>query len=53
MARTLSGLGAGLKAGDIILTGALGPMATLAPGDVVKAEVGGLGAVSFTYEDDR
>jgi 2-keto-4-pentenoate hydratase len=53
LARTLSGLGAGLKAGDIILTGALGPMATLSPGDVVRAEVGGLGAVSFTYEDDR
>jgi 2-keto-4-pentenoate hydratase len=53
LARTLAGLGAGLKAGDIILTGALGPMATLSPGDVVKAEVGGLGSVSFTYEDDR
>lgn len=53
LARTLSEVGEGLKAGDIILTGALGPMVTLVPGDAVTAEIGGLGSVSFTYEDDR
>ncbi|WP_293374537.1 fumarylacetoacetate hydrolase family protein [Phenylobacterium sp. SCN 70-31] len=53
LARTLSAHGTGLKAGDIVLTGALGPMATLAPGDLVRAEIGGLGSVGFTFGDDR
>lgn len=48
LARTLASMGAGLKKGDVILTGALGPMAPLKPGDSVRAEIGGLGAVSFT-----
>jgi 2-keto-4-pentenoate hydratase len=38
-----------LRAGDVVLTGALGPMASLSPGDHVTARIGGLGAVSFTY----
>jgi 2-keto-4-pentenoate hydratase len=53
LVRTLAAVGEGLAAGEVILTGALGPMVALAPGDVVRAEVGGLGAISFTYEDDR
>jgi 2-keto-4-pentenoate hydratase len=53
LARTLAAVGEGLKAGDIVMTGALGPMVALNPGDVVKATIGGLGAASFTYEDDR
>jgi len=28
-------------------------MATLAPGDLVRAEIGGLGSVGFTFGDDR
>jgi 2-keto-4-pentenoate hydratase len=48
LARTLAGVGDGLKAGDVLLTGALGPMAALTPGDRVEAAIGGLGAVSFT-----
>lgn len=51
LARTLSRRGAPLQAGDIILTGALGPMVTLAPGDEVRAAIGGLGDVRFSYED--
>ena len=53
LARTLSAIGDGLKAGDIVLTGALGPMVALTPGDRVRATVDGLGEVGFTYEDDR
>ncbi len=46
LANTLSARGEGLKAGDILLTGALGPMVTLCEGDQVTARIGGLGEVS-------
>jgi 2-keto-4-pentenoate hydratase len=53
LARTLAERGEPLRKGDVVLTGALGPMVALKPGDEVKASVGGLGSVSFTYRDDR
>lgn len=52
LARTMIANGSPLKAGDILLTGALGPMATLTPGDKVKASIGGLGSVSFSYLEE-
>lgn len=50
LARTLAARGEALRAGDVVLTGALGPMVAIAPGDHVAAKIGGLGSVSFTYE---
>lgn len=49
LARTLAARGEPLQAGDILLTGALGPMVTLVPGQKLVAKVGGLGSCSFTY----
>lgn len=49
LAQTLARRGEPLKAGDVLLAGALGPMVTLNPGDHVRAVVGGIGEVSFTY----
>jgi 2-keto-4-pentenoate hydratase len=50
LAQTLAGRGEPLKAGDILLAGALGPMVALAPDDHVHAIVGGIGACSFSYK---
>ncbi|MBV2149833.1 fumarylacetoacetate hydrolase family protein [Sphingobium sp. AS12] len=50
LARTLAAAGAPLRAGEVVLTGALGPMVALTPGDHVEARIGGLGRASFSYE---
>lgn len=49
LARTLAERGESLKRGDVILTGALGPMVAIKPGDSVRARIGGLGSVSFSF----
>lgn len=42
--------GEGLCAGDVVLTGALGPMVAINPGEEIVAKIGGLGVVGFKYE---
>lgn len=49
LARTLAERGEPLKAGDILLAGALGPMVTLKAGDEVRTEIAGIGTCSFTF----
>jgi 2-keto-4-pentenoate hydratase len=53
LAQTLATAGVGLRNGDVILSGALGPMVPINPGDHVRVSIGGLGSASFTYRDDR
>lgn len=51
LARTLAAQGSPLRTGDVLLTGALGPMVAIHPGDHVKATIGGLGTAEFFYRD--
>ncbi|MEY5097883.1 MAG: hypothetical protein RJA36_602, partial [Pseudomonadota bacterium] len=46
LARTMAARGQGLKRGQVILSGALGPMQPVAAGDLVTASIGALGEVS-------
>ena len=51
LAATVRDLGRPLRAGEVVLSGSLGPMVAVAPGDVFRADISGLGQVSATFTD--
>ncbi len=52
LASALAALGDPLRAGEIVLTGALGPMAVAAPGSEYVAEISGLGSVRVGFANE-
>ncbi|MFT4011292.1 MAG: fumarylacetoacetate hydrolase family protein [Nocardioidaceae bacterium] len=49
LARAARDLGSPLRTGDVVLSGALGPMAAVSAGDRVTASLSGLGSVSCSF----
>lgn len=52
LARTAVELGDPLRAGELVLSGALGPMVAVRTGDRVQAEISGLGTVEVSFEEE-
>ncbi len=50
LANQMQSIGSPLKAGEVILTGALGPMCLVESGDTIKAEITGLGSLSVKFK---
>jgi 2-keto-4-pentenoate hydratase len=49
LARKMVEVGRPLREGDVIMSGALGPMVTVVPGDIIDTTIGGLGQVRTIF----
>jgi 2-keto-4-pentenoate hydratase len=50
LARAAARYGSPLRAGDVVLSGALGPLAPVRPGDLLEAEISSLGTVTARFD---